>query len=209
MAAAATAAAAARLGKLLPSKSALFVCDIQERFRPLISGMPAVVDTARRMVRGANILSLPVVVTEQYPKALGGTVAELKDVLSPSSPVVSKTRFSMLTPEVHELLRARQNVSQVLLVGIEAHVCVLQTALDLLEGGYEVHILVDGVSSQRALDRAAGLQRAAQSGAFLVTSEMALFQLMGDAKAERFKEISKLVQEPRMDSLGMPSLSAL
>jgi isochorismate hydrolase len=101
------------------------------------------------------------------------------------------------------------HVLQVLLCGIEAHVCVLQTTLDLVEAGYEVHILVDGVSSQRVLDRAAGLHRAAQSGAFLVTSEMALFQLMQDAKADKFKEISKLVQEPRLDSLGLPTISAL
>eukprot|EP00775_Hariotina_reticulata_P003246 gene3246-3522_t len=172
----------AKLGKLLPSKTAVFVCDIQERFRPIINGMPAVVDTARRLVRGANVLGLPVIVTEQYPKALGNTVQELKDVLPPNSPVIAKTLFSMLTPE---------------------------TTLDLIESGYEVHILVDGVSSQRVLDRAAGLHRAAQSGAFLVTSEMALFQLMQDAKAEKFKEISKLVQEPRMDSLGLPTMASL
>lgn len=87
--------------------------------------------------------------------------------------------------------------------------CVLQTTLDLIESGYEVHILVDGVSSQRLPDRAVGLHRAAQSGAFLVSSEMALFQLMEDAKADKFKEISKLVQEPRMDTLGLPGMSAL
>lgn len=72
-----------------------------------------------------------------------------------------------------------------------------------------MHLVIDGISSQRTTDRAAGLHRAAQSGAFLVTSEMALFQLMGDAKADRFKEISKLVQEPRLDTLGLPSTSAL
>lgn len=197
------------LGRLLPTSSALFVCDIQERFRPIISGFPAVVDTSRRMIRGANILGLTVITTEQYPKALGNTVPELKDVLSPSSPIVAKTRFSMLTAEVHDLLKQKSAISQVLLCGIEAHVCVLQTTLDLLEAGYEVHIVVDAVSSQRTGDRAAGLHRAAQSGAFLVTSEMALFQLMQDAKAANFKEISKLVQEPRMDSLGIPTASAL
>lgn len=200
---------ATKLGKLLPTSTALFVCDIQERFRPIISGFPSVVDTSRRMVRGANILGLPVITTEQYPKALGSTVAELKDVLSANSPVVAKTRFSMLTPEVHELVKQNKTISQVLLCGIEAHVCVLQTTLDLLESGYEVHIVVDAVSSQRSVDRAAGLHRAAQSGAFLVTSEMALFQLMQDAKADKFKEISKLVQEPRMDTLGIPTSAAL
>lgn len=197
------------MGKLLPTSTALFVCDIQERFRPIITGFPAVVDTSRRMIRGANILGLPVITTEQYPKALGNTVAELKDVLSANSPIVEKTKFSMLTADVASTLQQKSAISQVLLCGIEAHVCVLQTTLDLLESGYEVHIVVDAVSSQRSTDRAAGLHRAAQSGAFLVTSEMALFQLMQDAKADKFKEISKLVQEPRMDTLGVPTASAL
>ncbi|WIA09226.1 hypothetical protein OEZ85_008635 [Tetradesmus obliquus] len=204
----AATAAARSLGKLKQQNVALFVCDLQERFRPVITGFPAVVDTARRMIRGATVLGLPVITTEQYPKALGNTVQELKDVLPPDSPVVAKTLFSMLTPDVKELLKQKPAVSQVLLCGIETHVCVLQTTLDLIESGYEVHILVDGVSSQRVHDRAIGLHRATQSGAFLVSSEMALFQLMEDAKADRFKEISKLVQEPRMDSLGMPGLTA-
>ncbi|WIA09225.1 hypothetical protein OEZ85_008635 [Tetradesmus obliquus] len=190
----AATAAARSLGKLKQQNVALFVCDLQERFRPVITGFPAVVDTARRMIRGATVLGLPVITTEQYPKALGNTVQELKDVLPPDSPVVAKTLFSMLTPDVKELLKQKPAVSQ--------------TTLDLIESGYEVHILVDGVSSQRVHDRAIGLHRATQSGAFLVSSEMALFQLMEDAKADRFKEISKLVQEPRMDSLGMPGLTA-
>lgn len=129
-------------------------------------------------MRGANILGLPVITTEQYPKALGATVPELREVLPASSSIVAKTRFSMLTPEVSELLQQKPLISQVLLCGIEAHVCVLQTTLDLIESGYEVHIITDAVSSQRVGDRTAGLARAAQSGAFLVTSEMALFQLM-------------------------------
>jgi hypothetical protein len=104
---------AARLGKLLPTSTALFVCDIQERFRPIITGFPAVVDTSRRMIRGANILGLPVITTEQYPKALGNTVAELKDVLSANSPIVEKTKFSMLTADVASTLQQKSAISQV------------------------------------------------------------------------------------------------
>lgn len=208
---AALGSASKGIGKLLPGTTSLFVCDIQERFRPLIMGFPAVVDTSRRMIRGASIIGLPVITTEQYPKALGATVPELREVLPANSAIVAKTRFSMVTPEVAQLLKQKPAISQVLLCGIEAHVCVLQTTLDLIESGYEVHILVDAVSSQRTSDRAAGLFRATQSGAFLVTSEMALFQLMQDAKADHFKEVSKLVQEPRLDpdTLGTPTLSSL
>mmetsp|Transcript_26494 Transcript_26494/g.57810 ORF Transcript_26494/g.57810 Transcript_26494/m.57810 type:complete len:204 (+) Transcript_26494:116-727(+) len=200
-------ASLARVGKLLPSTSALFVCDVQERFRPVIHHFPSVIDTARRMIRGANTLGLPVVITEQYPKALGNTCVELVEALPPSHRVIQKTLFSMVTPEVEEELGKMPDVKQVLLLGIEAHVCVLQTTLDLLERGYEVHLLVDGVSSQRAHDRAVGLQRVAQAGAFLSTSEMVLFQLMRDAKHKEFKAISALVKEPRADPIKFtPSL---
>lgn len=206
MAAASTVARAA-LGKLNANATALFVCDIQERFRPVINGFPAVIDTARRMVRGANVIGLPVLVTEQYPAKLGSTVTELKEVLPPAAPVISKTLFSMITPEVETFLAQHSAIKQVLVCGIETHVCVLQTSLDLLERGYEVHILTDGVSSQRLTDREAGLTRMSQSGAFLVSSEMCLFQLMKDAKADGFKDISALVREPRPDMLLLPGLS--
>jgi len=146
------------------------------------------------------------VVTEQSPTKLGATVAELRDVLPASSPVFAKTLFSMVTPEVEAFLTQNAAIKQVMLLGIEGHVCVTQTSLDLLERGYEVHILADGTSSQRLTDREAGLMRMAQSGAFICTSEMALFQLQRDASAAPFKEISALVREQRPDML--PGLSA-
>ena len=122
--------------------------------------------------RAAQALDIPIIVTEQYPKALGATVAELVEVLPQAAHTVPvpKTVFSMLVPEVEAHLAALPGVKKVMIVGIEAHVCVLQTTLDLIERGYEVHILVDGVSSQRLADRSVALQRLAQAGAFLATS---------------------------------------
>ncbi|KAG2488446.1 hypothetical protein HYH03_012953 [Edaphochlamys debaryana] len=147
------------------------------------------------MVQGAQALDVPVLVTEQYPKALGATVSEVNGVLKPGTPVFAKTLFSMCTPDVDAWLKSKPEVKQVLLLGIEAHVCVFQTSLDLLERGYEVHLVTDGVSSSRPHHRAAGLQRMAQMGALVSNSELALFQLAGDAKHPRFKEISALVKE--------------
>ncbi|GLC44286.1 hypothetical protein PLESTB_000761100 [Pleodorina starrii] len=187
--------AARALGRLRPNSSALFVCDVQEKFRPLIAGFPAVIDTSRRMVQAANVLGIPVLVTEQYPKALGPTVSEVASVLPPGCSVHAKTLFSMCTPDVDAWLKSKPDVRQVLLLGIEAHVCVFQTSLDLLERGYEVHLLADGISSSRPHHRAAGLQRMAQAGALISNSEMAMFQLTGDAKHPRFKDISALVKE--------------
>lgn len=171
-----------------------------------MSGMPAVIDTTRRMVRGARELKLPIVVTEQYPKALGATVIEIKSCLPDNSPVVEKTKFSMMVPEVSLHLANLPNVKKILLVGIEAHVCIFQTAIDLIEDGYEVYLVVDGVSSHRLTDRAVALQRMSQSGVLFVTSEMALFQLLGDAKAPAFKAISALAKEVRPDPLPFPSM---
>ena len=186
------------LGKLETMETALFVCDIQERFRPAITGFDQVIDTSRRMIRAAEALELPLVcVTEQYPQKLGSTVPEIAEVMPQHTPVFAKTKFSMMIPDVVQLLESKSEVKKVLLAGIETHVCILQTALDLVERDYEVHVLVDGVSSQRLGDRQIALQRLSQSGAFLSTSEMVLFQMMGDTSHPAFKTISGLVKEKR------------
>lgn len=197
--------AAPRLGKLDASRSALLLCDIQERFRENIQGMPALIDASRRMARGAEALGIPVLVTEQYPKALGNTVKELQEVLPEGTVTVDKTRFSMCVEGIEKRLKELSDVNQIMLAGLETHVCVLQTSLDLIEQGYEVHIIVDGVSSQRLGDRAVALQRLAQAGAFLSTQEMALFQLAGNAKHPAFKAISGLAKETRPDPIPLPS----
>jgi len=182
-------------------RSALFVCDVQERFRPVIADMPAVIDTTARMVRGCAEMNIPIIVTEQYPKALGNTVEEVKKHLPESAPIVEKTMFTMLVPDTETHLQGLPDVKQVMLVGIEAHVCVLATALDLIERGYEVHIITDGVSSQRLEDRAAAMQRLMQAGALVSSSEMAFFQMMGHAKHPNFKAISGLAKEERPPQL--------
>jgi len=214
MAAASVARAASGLGgRLHPSTAAVFVCDIQDKFRNHIFGMPAVIDTTSKVVRGANALKVPVFVTEQYPQRLGQTVPELAPHLGlEARPAIAKTKFSMWTPELERAVaehdgRTKEQdphspgVQQVLLCGIEAHVCILQTASDLLARGYEVHVVVDGVSSQRPVERAVALQRLAQMGAYLCTSEMAVFQMCGDSKHPNFREISAIAKEARPDPL--------
>jgi isochorismate hydrolase len=182
------------IGKLSPLSTSLFICDVQERFRSVISHMPSVIHVSKTMVRlriakvifqnsVANELKMPVIVTEQYPKALGKTIPEL-DITKAHH--WEKMTFSMVNTDILALLEKNQTKS-VLLVGIEAHVCVLQTALDLLEKGYDVHVLADGVSSQRPSDRFTALERMKQSGAFITTSESAVFQLMTSANHPAFK----------------------
>ena len=210
MPAAAPAAAAAlhRLGRLTPPTTALFVCDVQERFRAGVQGFAAVADTAGRLAAAAGVFGLPVlVVTEQVPDKLGATVAEVAARLPAGTPpALAKHDFSMVVPAVEARLAAAPAVTSVVITGIEAHVCVLQTTLDLIERGYAVHLAVDGISSQRHVDREAGLARAAAAGAHLSTSEMILFELARSAAAPAFREVSALAKEPRAGGVVLPGL---
>jgi nicotinamidase-related amidase len=136
------------------------------------------------------------IATEQNPSRLGGTVAELRSQLPASVPVLGKTKFSMLTAEVDAALAAGgAPVEHAVLCGIESHVCVAQTALELLQRRVQVHVVVDGVSSQRRGDRAVALASLAAAGAALTTTEAIIFQLLGDAAHPSFKEVQKGVIE--------------
>lgn len=189
-------------GRLSDGDTALFLCDVQERFRSVISGFPAVADTSRRLGQAAAELRLPTVVTEQYPKALGHTVSEVAEVLPESSLIVAKTDFSMVVPEVKAFLAKFPNVKNVLLAGVETHVCVLQTSFDLVDMGYNVHVMTDGVSSQRFGDRAAALTRlAGTEGVFISSCEMALFDMLVNTSHPSFKAISAIVKGERPEQL--------
>ncbi|KAL1933760.1 hypothetical protein VTP01DRAFT_7850 [Rhizomucor pusillus] len=181
-----------KIAKLAPQTTALFVCDIQERFKGIIWQYPSVITVANKMIKTSKILDIPVIVTEQYPKAFGPTVQELD--ISDAALTLQKTKFSMYVPEVAEALK-KYNTKSVILVGIESHVCVLQTALDLLENNIDVHVLADGVSSQNHAEIDIALARMRSAGATVTTSESMLFQLVKDAKHEKFKAVSSLVKE--------------
>mmetsp|Transcript_56876 Transcript_56876/g.165154 ORF Transcript_56876/g.165154 Transcript_56876/m.165154 type:complete len:221 (-) Transcript_56876:107-769(-) len=182
---------ARRAKRLKPEAAVFLLCDVQEKFRGIIDRMPHVIATAQAMLKCADKMGIPVVVTEQYPKFFQATVAEL-DVSKAT--VFAKTRFSMCTDEVVACLRAHGRRS-VVLFGVEAHVCVQQTALDLLELGYEVHVVADGVSSQRAPDRATALQRIQVAGAVVTSAESVFFELLRSKEAPAFKDVSKIAKE--------------
>jgi nicotinamidase-related amidase len=174
-----------------PSDTLLLVIDVQERFRPVMKGFDSMVAGCARLVRTFRALGLPIIVTEQYPKGLGATVPELKEVLGDVQPL-EKTIFSSYgcagVPELISDSRARK----VLVCGIETHVCVSQTVHDLLAAGYQVHVAVDAVESRHDRNRELALGRMEHSGAVLTSSETAAFELMADAKHEKFKEIQAL-----------------
>jgi len=151
-----------------------------------------VVTNTEKLIKGAGILGLPVYATEQYPKGLGSTVPELADQLPDK---LEKVSFSCgVLPEVIDFFKSKK-VSKILVTGIEAHVCVLQTSLDLMAQGFAVYLAVDAVGSRHKEDLAVGLKRMQSAGVVLTTSEAALFEWTEKAGTPEFKEISKLVME--------------
>jgi nicotinamidase-related amidase len=185
------------VGKLHPDRTCLLLCDMQERFRALAHEMETVLQTTRYMTGVASALSVPIVVTQQYTKVFGETIPDCfasPDEQARTMPAYEKKQFSMLTPEVTARLDALGRDTYII-VGIEAHVCVQQTCLDLLERGNDVHVIADGVSSQQPYDRSIALQRMQQAGAFLTTAQSAAFMLMQSADHPNFKAVSKLTVE--------------
>ncbi|XP_072162966.1 isochorismatase domain-containing protein 2-like [Diadema setosum] len=190
--------AARNLGKIVLRNSALFVCDMQEKFRPTIKYYPEIIDVSTRLFRAAKTLEMPVVITEQYPKGLGPTVQEL-GVNRDEEDIYAKTCFSMVLPDVEEKLK-KNDVKSVIMCGIETQACVQQTTLDLLDKGYDVHIVADAVSSRSLVDRMFAISRMRDSGAFITTSESVLLSLVKDAAHPKFKEIQKLIATSAPDS---------
>jgi nicotinamidase-related amidase len=166
-------------------RTALVVVDVQEAFRPAVQAFDEVVENTRRLMEGAKILGIPVIVTEQYPKGLGRTVEELGDV----SPV-EKSCFSAAKADGFEM----DGRDQALVCGIETHVCVSQTAHDLLERGVEVHVVADAVTSRTEANKQVGLHKMEQSGAIATSVETALFELLGAAGSEEFKQVQRLIK---------------
>ncbi|XP_078391814.1 isochorismatase domain-containing protein 2 [Cetorhinus maximus] len=189
--------AARSIGRLSTRSCALFLCDMQEKFRPNVAYFPQIVAVAARMLQAAKVLEIPVIVTEQYPRGLGPTVPELG---AEGLRKFEKTCFSMLTPEVEAELSSLAKLQSVILCGIETQACIMSTALDLLERGLDVHVIADACSSRSQVDRLMALSRMKQSGAFLTTSEGTLLQLLRDAKHPSFREVQKIIMEPAPDS---------
>jgi nicotinamidase-related amidase len=184
----------AHLKILNKNKTALVIVDFQEAFRQTIPDFTEISSNLSKIVKAFRILNLPVIVTEQYPKGLGRTAAEILEILPSHFNCIEKTAFSSCgTSEFTEKLDAT-NTKQVLLCGLETHICVNQTAHDLLNEGFDVNILTDGVGSRTPENKETGLSKMKMSGVVPSCVEMALFELMRDSKHENFKEIQDLIK---------------
>lgn len=175
-----------------PKRVGLIVVDIQERFENVISGFENMAAASIRLVSTFRALELPIIVTEQYPKGLGRTVPALVEALGSAAAPYEKTCFSSCGSDAVSLRLEELGTEQAMVCGIEAHVCVSQTVHDLIQRGILVHVAVDAVASRKTLDCDYGLRKMERSGAVLTTAEAAAFELLGDAKHPRFKEVQAL-----------------
>ncbi|CAG7940762.1 unnamed protein product [Penicillium olsonii] len=172
-----------------------------EKFRGIYE-FSKLISTTDKMLRAANTLNMPVYITTQSRAKLGPTVSELSPQLTGPNirADIDKTLFSMVTPEIEKLLPA--SPLDVIIVGIETHICVTQTTLDLLERGHRVYVVVDGVSSMNHEERGIALARLRDAGAIVTSSESILFEIIGDAGHEAFRAVSGLVKETKESTKG-------
>ncbi|MCA1629474.1 MAG: hydrolase [Acidobacteria bacterium] len=175
-------------------RAALVVIDMQESFRNAVPDFSEVAALIAQFAHGAQLLGVPLIVTEQYPKGLGHTAGEIRTVLPPGFEPVEKTAFSSCGAREFLARLDETGARQVLLCGIEAHICVNQTAHDLVARGVQVHLLIDCIAARTEHNRQIGLAKMQQAGALPSSVETALFELMRDAKHEQFRAIQKLIK---------------
>jgi len=175
------------------SECQLLIIDMQEKVLAPIPVREQLVANCGKLIDAAKLFSVPVVITEQYPKGLGSTVSELGGRLSDIA-IPEKLRFSAVEALNWGMAAERSDDRfKVVVAGIEAHVCVLQTVLDLLICGYQVHVAADAIGSRGKLDWKLALKRMASSGAVITTTEAILFEWCETAGTAEFKQLSKLV----------------
>lgn len=177
-------------------RTALVVIDVQERLFPAMDAdhREEVMRNIKVLTAAARRLNLGTLVTEQYPKGLGHTLQEVKDALPAGVQPLEKVAFSCLGVDAFRSRLTATGARQLLLAGIEAHVCVLMSALDLLAEGYAVHIVADAVTSRTQANWRLAMAQLRQAGAVVTTTETVLFQLLGQADTDDFRELARLIR---------------
>ena len=174
------------------SKALVLIIDVQEKLVNMLSD-EKVKDNAIKIAKTAGILNIPTIVTEQYPKGLGQTLSEIKESLA-NVKYFEKTSFSAYNENNFKEELGNFSRNQIVIFGIETHICVLQTAFDLLNAGYEVFVVQDSCGSRNDENKQAALRRLIHSGAQILTTEMVIFELLKSSKNPNFKEVQAIIK---------------
>lgn len=178
---------------LKPSNTALVIIDIQSKLWNVMFEKEALLENAQKLVKGMQVLGIPIILTEQNPRGLGPTVPELMQLIPDVKPLPKFSFSCCQDPGFHQALRSL-NRKQILICGIESHICVYQTTLELLGSGYEVQVIADVVSSRAVRNRDIALSRMQSEGAKLTVTEMALYELLQTSESPQFKEMLRVVK---------------
>ncbi|NWF91085.1 MAG: hydrolase [Ignavibacteriaceae bacterium] len=178
---------------LIKEKTALIVIDIQEKILCVMHNPETLIQNTVKLIEGFKILEAPIFSTEQYPKGLGETESRIKNALANTKPT-QKMTFSCLGAEDLFAILEYKKIKQVVLAGIESHVCVQQTALDLLANGFQVNLAADACSSRHEIDYNIALDRMRTAGVIITTTEAILFEMLNICGTDVFKKISKIVK---------------
>ena len=169
------------------------VIDFQEKLMPVMHNKELLEDKVCRLAEGMKVLGIPHIVTQQYTRGIGETIPSVAEAIGEFEPI-DKTSFSCMGNEEFARQLAAAGKKNIVICGIEAHICVLQTVEDLLKEGYKVYVAVDAMSSRVANDYLWAAERMETDGAIVTTYEAILYEVLGDAKADGFKAISKIVK---------------
>lgn len=172
-------------------ESCLLIVDIQDKLTPLVHESEKFVSHCHWLLQAANMLHIPVIVAEQYPKGLGHTIPALQQALPAATPIINKTAFSCARDKDWLYQLKKIDRSQVIIIGIETHVCVLQTALDLLQEELTVYVVADAVSARHIDDHKYALDRMNGEGVIITTREMVVFEWLGHSDSDLFRKVSK------------------
>ena len=176
------------------NETAVLVVDYQEKLLPAMSGLEELMDNSKKLLKGLKELGVPMIVTEQYKKGLGSTVPEIAECIGDDFKAYEKLTFSgVCTEEISDAIKALGK-KNILVCGVEAHVCVLQSVIDLKAQGYNVLLVEDCVTSRKQADKETAVKRAMGEGAFITSAEAVLFELLYAAGTPTFKVISKIVK---------------
>ncbi|XP_064549203.1 isochorismatase domain-containing protein 1 isoform X1 [Drosophila montana] len=197
------------LYRLQPNKTLFMLCDIQEKFKPAIPLLGAVIENTKKLIEAGKVFNVPLLVTEQYPEKLGSTVCELD--VQHACAIVPKTKFSMFVPPVENKIKEifGDKPKTAVLFGVETHVCIEQTAFDLINNSIDVWLVADCSASRLNQDRDLALERLRHIGCIIASAESIIFNLLGDKDHESFKKIAPLVKKVSTElNLWQPTATA-